>query len=158
MESFRFLTDENLLGLARKLRLLGYDTAVMRGATEEELMAHAEDHDRILLTKNRHLLKQMFPGDGVFIAAIPLDEQIEEVLTLYPPTEKEVPLSRCLECNTLIEHVDKVQVKGLVEEKTYNLYDTFYSCPTCHRVYWEGSHFEKLQDKISSLHNHNLKR
>lgn len=150
-DEYHFLVDENLLGLVRQLRMMGVDAASLKAISDDELLAIAEKENRIILTKDRRLFQRIPEGRGYLVKSEPPKEQLLEVLSQFPVSEEAEALSRCLECNTLIEEVEKESIRNRIDEKTFSLYDTFYECPTCHRIYWEGSHFEKLQNKVEKI-------
>lgn len=146
-----FIVDENLLGLVKRLRMMGVDTIDLPGATDDELLAKANEQSRLILTKDRRFFQRIPQGQAYFVTSETPEEQLFEVLRQYPLLVMEDPLSRCFRCNSLIEEIQKQSVVGRVDAKTFGLYDKFYECPTCHQIYWEGSHFEKMQDKIQKI-------
>lgn len=146
-----FIVDENLLGLVKRLRMMGVDTIDLPGATDDELLAKANEQNRLILTKDRRFFQRIPQGRAYFVTSATPDEQLFEVLRQYPLLEADDPLSRCFRCNSLIEEIPKESVVGRVDAKTFGLYDKFYECPTCRQIYWEGSHFKKMQDKIQKI-------
>lgn len=150
-ENFRLLVDENLLGLAKSLRMMGVDSLVLLGVSDDELLGVAQQQGRIILTKDRRFFQRIPQEQAYFVQSEKPRDQLIEVLQKYPMAHDGEPLSRCFQCNSLIELVAKDSIQGRVDEKTYGLYDKFYECPRCHRVYWEGSHFVKLQGKVRDI-------
>ncbi|MGZ3817118.1 MAG: DUF5615 family PIN-like protein [Bdellovibrio sp.] len=147
----KFLVDENLLGLLKKLRMFGIDSISLLGASDEIIHQTAIEQGRIVLTKDRRFFNKLSPDDAYFVSSALPKEQLLEVLSRFALENEEEPLSRCFICNSLIEKVGKETVKDKVDEKTFRLYEDFYQCPTCHRIYWEGSHFTKLQAEINQI-------
>lgn len=150
MKQPKFLVDENLWGLLRWLRMMGVDSHAVAGASDEALLAIAQQQTRVVLTKDRQFFSKIPIGHAYFVEAQKPREQLLEVLRVYSSLQTE-PLSRCFLCNTLIVPVDREAVRGRVEERTLRFYNRFYECPTCHQIYWEGSHFFKLQDEVESV-------
>lgn len=149
--SIRFLVDENLLGLAKKLRMMGFDAASCPGVTDTALLTMANQQERVLLTKDRQFMQRISEGRGYLIKKEVPEDQLIEVMSRFNLKDSENELARCFECNALIEEVEKELVRDRVDPKTFDLYQNFFMCPQCHRVYWEGSHFIKLQNKIRSI-------
>lgn len=147
----KFIVDENLLGLLKKLRMMGIDSVALMGVPDSEIHVKALSQDRIILTKDRRFFSRLSPETAYFVNGELPKEQLLEVLEHFPECQKVEPLSRCFICNTAIENVDKESVKNRVDAKTFQIYDKFYECPECHKIYWEGSHFEKLQREVQDI-------
>lgn len=149
----KFIVDENLLGLLKKLRMLGVDSVALMGVSDSEIHLKALSQDRIILTKDRRFFARLSPESAYFVTSELPKEQLIEVLKRFPECGQVEPLSRCFICNTVIEKIDKEAIRTRVDAKTFRIYDNFYECPTCHKIYWEGSHFEKLQREIQDIKN-----
>lgn len=134
--------------LARWLRFMGYDTAYPPAMTDTDLIAKARAEDRILLTRDKELASRL-PG-AVRIRSDDLEEQIREVAAALPLRLVD-PLSRCSVCNALIEPVSRDEVSELVPEGVRSRHQEFWRCPTCGRVYWQGSHWDKMVEKLHDL-------
>ena len=147
---FKFLVDENLLGLSRLLRMMGADAATMKGASDADLLSLAQREQRILLTQDRRFYNSAPSGRSHLVLAKSPRDQLIEVLTLFP-LSNETSLTRCLECNDFLQKTPKEILQGRIDENTYRIYDIFYECPSCHRIYWEGSHYHKLQKEVRFL-------
>ncbi len=147
---FKFLVDENLLGLARLLRMMGVDAATQKGASDKELLLLAQREQRMLLTQDRHFFQSIPTEKSHLVLADSPRKQLIEVLSLFP-LDKNTALNRCLECNDLLQETPKSLLRGKIDEKTYQFYNVFYECSSCHRIYWEGSHYQNLQKEIKKL-------
>lgn len=145
-----FLVDENLLGLLRRLRMMGYDSTSMLQASDQDIQNTAEIENRIILTRDRRFFEKLPHGHAYFVESEIPKEQLREVLQKFPLHDEE-PLSRCFECNAPIQKIDKESVRNKVDAKTFNIYADFYECPSCNKIYWEGSHFKKMQKEIQTL-------
>ncbi len=145
----KLLCDHMLGSLARWLRFMGYDTAYPSAKADNELIAMARAEDRILLTRDKELAGRC-PG-AIPIRSDVLEEQIREVAALVPLRLVD-PLSRCSLCNVVIEAVSSEEVQGLVPEGVLSRHEEFWRCPQCGRVYWQGSHWDKMVERLNSLH------
>lgn len=148
--SGRFLVDENLLGLLRRLRMMGIDAITMKGS-DQQIFAEAERSARLVLTKDRQFSLRHQPEQVYFVTAESPKEQLIEVLSHFSLDCQMAPLSRCFQCNDKIQEVSKEKLRGRVDPKTYSLYGRFFECPSCHKIFWEGSHYEKMQKQIQDI-------
>ena len=144
-ESAGFIADIHLGRAARRLRLLGFDTAWFTGREDRELLDIMEAEGRILLTRDRRLLMNNRVVLGCCVRSEHLPEQIRQVLHRYSLAGRARPFSRCIACNSPLEERKKETVNALLEPKTRRYYEKFHGCPRCGKVYWEGSHMPSLQ-------------
>jgi uncharacterized protein with PIN domain len=141
----RFLLDTHLGKLAAHLRLLGFDTAYTNDASDPELARRSRAEGRILLTRDRGLLKRSSVVHGYHVWETDPERQVVEVVQRFALLDKARPFSRCTRCNGRVEPVAKAQVLDALEPKTRLYYDEFGRCQGCGRVYWKGSHYERIQ-------------
>lgn len=148
----RFIADRNLGKLVKELRKLGYDTLYYRGDDLYGIIRIARQENRTILTRNTRLLPRR-PEDRVvrIIEDVPreqLRQLIEEGLVSL---DQERILSRCLLCNDLLERIAHEEARGRVPDYTFHHQDDFFRCPRCERIYWKGSHQEKMERSIAQL-------
>ncbi len=146
-----FIVDVNLGKLARRLRMLGFDTAWNNRFEDREIVARAQREKRIILTRDRRLLFHRAVTHGYWVRSVDPDSQLAEIMRRLDLYRQVQPLRRCLACNGEIEAVDREQVWDNLEPLTRRYYDRFYRCAQCQRVYWEGSHVEHMSDSIRQL-------
>lgn len=149
-----FLADNHLGRLVRYLRLLGFDTAWDPALDDEQLVERAADENRILLTRDRGLLKRRLVIWGYCPRTTDSRGQLFAVLRRFDLSGRVAPWTRCLRCNGLLRAVDKATVLDRLEPKTKLYYDTFQQCAGCGQVYWRGSHvgeLERLVDEVEQL-------
>ncbi len=144
LPAFRFLVDINVGKLARLLRMAGLDTGYEPALSDGELAALARTDERILLSRNRELLKRKEVVHGHLIRAEQPEEQLREVIELYDLSDMLRPFCRCLACNTMLEPVAKETIFDRLEPLTRKYYHNFKLCPGCGRIYWRGSHHERM--------------
>jgi uncharacterized protein with PIN domain/sulfur carrier protein ThiS len=142
-ETIRFVLDGHLGKLARRLRLVGLDTTLPAGASDDQLAQVAEREERVLLTRDRELLKRRIVAYGYCVRETHPDRQLVEVLERFGPLGL-APFSRCLRCNAEVRDVMKSAVATLVPPQARDLYEHFQKCGGCGRVYWQGSHWKRL--------------
>ncbi|MGD8351023.1 MAG: Mut7-C RNAse domain-containing protein [Gammaproteobacteria bacterium] len=144
----RFVVDVNLGKLARRLRMLGFDTVYDNSFDDREVVDIAQRERRIILTRDRRLLFRKAVSHGYWVRSDDPATQLDEVVERLHLGAQIQPLQRCLECNGLIESVDTEQVWSRLEPLTRRYYSEFYRCPDCGKIYWEGSHVEHMSDTI----------
>ncbi|MBE7550838.1 MAG: Mut7-C ubiquitin/RNAse domain-containing protein [Anaerolineales bacterium] len=147
----RFVLDVHLGRLAIYLRMLGFDALYRNDYTDEELAQISSTQGRILLTRDRGLLKRSIVTHGYCVRSTSPPPQLVEVLRRFDLFASLRPFSRCLHCNGLLEAVDKQAISDRLPPKTRQYYDEFRRCQNCDRIYWPGSHFQRMQQFIQSL-------
>jgi uncharacterized protein with PIN domain len=147
----RFIADGHLGKLTRDLRLLGIDVVCPRDPADRALVELSVTEDRALLTRDRPLLMHAAIRDGYYPRSQQADEQTREVIRRFELRDRITPFSRCLHCNGLLADVAKEEVFDQLEPLTKLYYETFRRCRQCGGVYWSGSHFEKLQQRLERL-------
>jgi uncharacterized protein with PIN domain/sulfur carrier protein ThiS len=147
----RFIVDVNLGGLARLLRVLGFDVWFSSDADDQTLAELSLAQQRILLTRDRGLLKRRAISHGLFVRAHDPQEQTLEVLRRLDLRERLAPLTRCVRCNGALAAVTKNDVIDQLEPLTRRYYDKFSRCADCGQIYWAGSHYAKLLRLVERL-------
>jgi uncharacterized protein len=145
----RFVLDGHLGKLARRLRLVGLDAIYPAGASDDQLADLAVHEERILLTRDRELLKRGIVTHGYFVRGTHAHRQLVEVLQHFGPLMLQ-PFSRCLRCNAELREVSKSSVESALLPLTRQHYDRFQSCRGCGRVYWQGSHWARLAHVVDT--------
>jgi uncharacterized protein with PIN domain len=147
-----FIVDVNLGKLARRLRLLGFDTAYSNYSTDQQIVDLALNEKRIVLTRDRRLLFRKAITHGCWIRSVEVDTQIQEVLHRFDLHQLIRPFNRCLDCNGVIEPVtEKARIWSRLEPLTRRYYTEFYHCVQCDKIYWEGSHVKNMHKVIQQL-------
>ena len=145
------MLDTHLGQLASYLRLLGFDTLYRNDYTDDELAQTSAEENRILLTRDRSLLKRSIITHGYFIRAFDPRKQLDEVIRRFDLRKQVIPFGRCTRCNGLVEEVAKKAIEDQLEPKTRKYFDSFWRCTSCGQIYWEGSHVKhmlKLTDEV----------
>lgn len=143
----RFVLDVHLGALARRLRLVGLDTAYRNDASDDALVARADAERRVLLTQDRGLLQRRTLWLGAYVRGARPDEQLLDVLDRFAPPL--APWTRCPACNGLLAPVAKSDIEPLLQPGTRRTYDTFTRCRDCDRPYWRGAHSGRLESLVA---------
>jgi uncharacterized protein with PIN domain len=151
MPGHSFVADRMIGRLARMLRLLGYDTFYQPELKPAGLAELALREDRIILTRGDTRLR--FPGaSNVFsVKSEHPPEQLREVVAEFSLDPQSGLWTRCTVCNGRISPAVKEEIKDLVKPKVYEIYSEFYCCAGCGRVYWHGSHVERMLKNLSLI-------
>lgn len=148
----RFLADVNVVKLARWLRVLGYDAKVMPGADDNRLIAVALKEGRVLLTRDTQIMARRVVTLGIVKAILVQDDdpkqQLRQVVTGLGLDYDFGPFTRCLECNQPLADRTKEEVKELVPPYVFRTQAEFRQCPLCKRVYWRGTHWQKMNREL----------
>jgi uncharacterized protein with PIN domain len=153
----RFVLDGHLGRLARYLRMLGFDSRYDRNARDAVLARLAADEDRILLTRDRGLLKRSIVRHGYLVRDDDPRRQLREVVARYGLASRATPFSRCVRCNGSIRPVEKAEVLERLagEPRTLRYFEEFGRCESCGAIYWPGSHYERMSrllDEVLEVH------
>lgn len=147
----RFVLDGHLGRLAAYLRMLGFDTWYRILAHDGELASVAADEARILLTRDRGLLKRSIVRRGAFVRSDRPVEQLIEITRRFDLLEHATPFGRCIRCNTQLLAASRDEVLDRLEPLTRIHYDEFRRCPGCESVYWRGSHHARMTRLIERV-------
>ncbi|MFE6779556.1 Mut7-C RNAse domain-containing protein [Streptomyces sp. NPDC057702] len=145
----RFLLDVHLGTLARRMRLLGVDTAYENEDIGDPALAtRSAAERRVLLSRDRGLLRRRELWAGAYVYSDRPEEQLRDVLGRFAP--RLAPWTRCSACNGVLAAADKDSVGQYLEAGTRGTYDVFARCLSCHRVYWRGAHHARLEAIVAA--------
>ncbi|NEP85270.1 MAG: Mut7-C ubiquitin/RNAse domain-containing protein [Okeania sp. SIO3B3] len=149
LEEKRFVLDVHLGKLAKYLRLVGFDTLYRNDYDDPELAEISQNENRILLTKDRNLLKRKIVKHGYCVRSNDSQVQLLEIVNRFD-LKKSInrKKGRCLTCNTILEKVKKEKVLHHLEPLTFQYYDDFSYCQECDQVFWKGSHYDKMKESL----------
>lgn len=147
----RFVADTHLGGLAHMLRMSGFDTLYARHFQDAEIAAIAAREGRIVLTRDRELLKRREITHGCYIHAHRTESQLREIIERLDLCGSMRPMTLCHHCNEPLEAVDPAAVGPSLAAVVRERYQRFFTCPRCRRVFWEGAHWRRLRELLSCL-------
>ncbi|MCM8763051.1 MAG: Mut7-C RNAse domain-containing protein [Candidatus Omnitrophica bacterium] len=147
----KFILTQELGRLSKWLRILGYDSVYFTQENMGTLIVEALKDERIILTRH-----QKIPlGRGVKILNIKSDsvkEQLQQVLAeLQLKLDEDILFSRCIICNTLLEEIEKEEIKDKVPEYVFKTQRNFTVCPKCQRIYWQGTHWGNVKKTLEEI-------
>jgi len=146
-------TIEAIGALARYLRLLGFDTTWERNLADEAIIEIARDEHRIILTRDKGILKNGRVRHGYWLRNTDPLKQLDEVIRAIDLGRYIEPYTRCMECNGELQPAERSAVARSVPLQAFLVYRDFKQCRRCHRVYWRGSHLRRLDKIIERARN-----
>ncbi|HEY62036.1 MAG TPA: Mut7-C ubiquitin/RNAse domain-containing protein [Anaerolineae bacterium] len=151
IKTYRFINDGHLGKLTTYMRLLGLDVLYRNNFSDKELVEIAITKGRILLTRDRNLLKRREVVYGYCISTTEPREQLIEILRRFHLTDKIHPFKRCPRCNGILKPIEKEKILHRLEPKTKRYYNEFKICDSCSRIYWKGSHYGRITNFIKGV-------
>jgi len=146
-----FVADAHLGRLARYLRLLGFDTLFDNDPGDEALARVSVEEGRVLLSRDRALLRRPAITHGLWVPTVRPREQLRYVLERLDLFRLLRPFTRCTVCNGSLAVADKRTLGDEVPSRVRAAFADFWRCSDCGRVYWEGSHYERLSHFVEQM-------
>ncbi len=149
----KFLCDQMLGTLSKWLRIYGFDTFYVNSTiSDDEIIMIAKKDNRCLITRDEELAFRVKKENIrlIYFKSVNLDEQINLVLKNLV-IDKDKFLSRCLVCNSKISEIEKGIVRDKVPNKVFQTHEKFWFCNKCKKIYWKGSHYNNMFQKLKNL-------
>jgi uncharacterized protein with PIN domain len=147
----KFVLDVHLGRLAAYLRMLGFDAVYDNHASDAELARISSEEKRVLLTRDRGLLKHSAVSHGYWVRETDSRRQAAEIVKRFDLARSICPFTRCMACNELLRTTSKEKVYSRVPPHIATRRDEFQECVGCKRVYWQGSHYWRMRRWIEEL-------
>lgn len=151
----RFIVDINAGKLSKWLRIMGYNALLFTGEEDSAMIRTALNENRIILTKDLQIMERRLVTSGrlkvLFVEGDDPEMQIQQVVDSLNLDYRFNPFSICLECNTKLIKREKEEVKNLVPPHVYETQDDYMECPSCHRIYWKGTHWQAMNKELDKL-------
>jgi hypothetical protein len=147
----KFILDVHLGKLTRYMRMFGFDTFYKNNILDEDLVKISLNERRAILTKDREILKRNDVTHGYWVRNINSEEQLKEIIERFDLKNQIKEFSRCIQCNALLEQIEKEKIINQLPPKVINWHKEFFLCPNCKKVYWKGSHYEKMKQLIEKI-------
>lgn len=147
----RFIADAHLGGLARLLRMAGFDTLYDNHFEDSEIERIAAREGRIVLTRDRELLKRRQIAQGCYVRTLKSTGQLREMFERLDLARSARPFTLCLHCNAPLHAVDKATVEDRLPPSVRLHHVDFSTCNVCLRVFWPGSHWQRMQALMQEM-------
>ena len=147
----KFIVDANLGKLARYIRMLGFDALYDNHYPDQEVIRISCEEKRIILTRDMGILKNNAVTRGYYLRSQDPRKQLQEVTQRFDLMSNIKPFSRCMECNGELGRVEKHMILEHLDKETREIFEEFYRCASCSKIYWKGSHYERMLEMIDGL-------
>ena len=155
MMEIKFFADNNVGKLAKWLRMMGYDTRFFNGSDDSHMVAIALAEGRVILTRDTQIMRRRVVTSGqlkaILIQGDKPEQQMRQVVDSLNLDCQFRPFTICLECNQPLLPRSKEQVKDLVPPYVFQTQVKYVECPTCHRIYWRGTHWQAMTEKLKKF-------
>jgi len=147
----KFIADIHLGDIVKYMRVLGFDVYFKPSLFTQKIIEISKKENRIILTKSRRLLKIKEVTHAIFIRPGTTAEQIKKIVDFLDIKDSIKPFSRCLRCNNLVKSVSKESIADRIPPKTREFCDQYTYCDLCDKIYWNGTHFIKMNKAIDHI-------
>ena len=151
----KFIVDSNVGKLAKWLRMLGYDAVFFEGEDDAYMIDRALKESRVILTRDTQVMKRGVITSGrlkaILIDSDQPEPQVRQVIDTLHIDFQSRPFTVCLECNNPLEERDQEEVKERVPPYVFQTQVQYVECPTCHRIYWRGTHWQAMTKKLEKF-------
>ncbi|MBN1375441.1 MAG: Mut7-C RNAse domain-containing protein [Dehalococcoidia bacterium] len=148
----KFIVDANAGKLAKWLRMMGFDTLFFDEPDDGMMVKIALTQDRTIITRDTEFMKRHAVTThrvrAILVSGDNPGLQMQTVLDVLDLTDKTKRFTRCLECNTELQQLDKKEAEGLVPERVFQIHNQYMICKSCGRIYWRGTHWKAMSDKL----------
>jgi uncharacterized protein len=151
----KFIVDINAGKLARWLRIMGYDALLFNNKDDGKMITIALNENRIILTKDSQIMKRRLITSGkltaIFIEGDNPKTQLQQVAIALDLDYRFKPFSVCLECNQNLVERNKNEIISLIPPHVLKTQTSYMQCPTCHRIFWKGSHWQAMNKELEAF-------
>ena len=151
----KFIVDINVGKLAKWLRIMGYDTLLFTDQDDGKMINIALNQQRIVLTKDTQIMKRRLITSGklraILVEGDNFKDQLQQVASALNLKNQSNPFSLCPECNQKLYQTTKDKVTDLVPPYVYKTQNHYMECPSCHRIYWHGTHWLAMKKELEQL-------
>jgi uncharacterized protein len=149
-----YIVDSMFGGLARKLRILGFDSYYASDLMDEDVIQIGLEQNRTIITADRELFSRSV-NKKVSAVLLTSSDDLHNAAVILKYHHKEIKFNpssaRCSKCNGILINVSKEMIREKVKEGVYNNYEVFFECKSCSKVYWVGTHITEIQSWINKL-------
>ena len=150
-----FIVDSNAGKLARWLRMMGYDTLFFSDIEDGHLVGMAMKEGRVVVTRDTQIAKRRVAANGSLEVILSRDDdpkqQLLQVLKELNLDCRQLQFTRCLECNQRLVSRSKEEVKDLVPPYVFRTQTQYMQCPSCSRIYWQGTHWQRMKRALEEI-------
>lgn len=149
-EELKFILDPDLFPLCKALRILGFDAVSRAELSLKAAIGHAIEERRIWVRKEVITPSLQYGVRYFIVQSDEMAGQLHELNSTYSLADCAEPFSRCLKCNQLLVDAERLSIEGKVPERVFASFKEFSVCPGCSRVYWPGTHLQRMKKKLET--------
>lgn len=149
----KFVADVHLGRLTRYLRMMGFDVNYNNTLSDDEIVELSKKERRAILTRDRGILKRTEVTHGYWIRSTNVKEQVQEVIKRFNLKNLIKEFSRCIECNTVLIKAHEENILDALPPKVAKSQKEFFSCPSCNKIFWKGTHYQRMLTFVNSVKN-----
>jgi uncharacterized protein with PIN domain len=131
--------------------MTGFDTLYDNHFGDDEIERLARTQSRIVLSRDRELLKRRGISHGCYVRALRSQPQLREVFERLDLARSARPFTRCLDCNSPLRPIKKAQILSQLPPGVRDHCERFSTCERCKRIFWEGSHWRRMRELVETL-------
>jgi len=151
----KFIVDINAGKLAKWLRIMGYDALLFNEEDDGKMIKIALNENRVILTKDSQVMKRRLITSGKLKALLIEEDdpktQLQQIAKALDLDYQFKPFSICLECNHALIERPKDEVRNLVPPHVLKTQSNFMECPSCHRIFWRGTHWQAMSKELKEF-------
>ncbi len=134
---------------------MGYDALFFNGSSDSQMIATALAQERVMLTRDTQIMRRRVVTSGrlraILITGDKPEQQVRQVIDSLKLGCPPQPFTICLECNQPLEERSQEQVKDRVPPYVFQTQNQYMECPSCHRIYWRGTHWQAMSKKLEKF-------
>ena len=147
----KFIADVHLGKLARYLRMVGFDVLYKNNFDDDEIVKISLEEKRAILTKGRGILKRNDVTHGYWVRSSKVKAQVVEIIKRFDLKKLIEEFTRCIECNSMLESISKKEILNELSPKVSESQKSFSVCPSCKKLYWKGTHYQRMLSFIKTI-------
>jgi len=150
-----FLVDAMLGNIAKKLRILGFDSEYVSDIDDSKLIEKAQNENRTIISRDRNLIDRAKKNE-ISSVYITTEDEIEQFLEILESTHLQFDeisgdSARCTKCNSPTSQINKLEIENKIPQGVLEYHDKFWKCDRCDQIYWEGTHIKNLQEFVHKI-------
>ena len=135
--------------------MMGYDALFFNEEDDGRMVKIALAQSRTIVTKDSEFMKRRAITTGrvkaILVSGDDPELQMQKLITAFHLEKDYSPFTRCLECNIELQPCEKGEIAQDVPDRVFAIQDQFMQCPTCHRIYWRGTHWQAMSRKLQEF-------
>ena len=151
----KFLLENNLKKTGKWLRFLGYEVVILTSAMDSNTIEKYRDHIFITTSKKWDPVFSQIKIRSLTVSRESWEEQLAIIMSTFSlPTE--LKLTICPECGSELEHINKEEIQDRIPYRTYENIETVTHCKSCEKIFWIGSHIERMKKHLQRIQKNKL--